>query len=243
MGLLLPGHQASPQINVNYGGPVAFSFPCNDNPRYLTQELQVPVNNETAVTSWKGIFYIDQWLNHFNIKLDIVLDKDATIEVNPRVVHLIDLGGEHLNLQRRSFRLTTLQPPNSLNKIEFKVEGVAAGEFPSVVSLNVNGIILCDNKERHPNTDLLQRWTQGPHPNDVAHRDRCGIRNPVLVSREEDGNETTAAGHRRVIDWPWRISLWTKETATNEWRVACGGTLIGQNTVLTGESVIYSIGC
>lgn len=132
---------------VKYNPPVVFSFPCNDNPRYLTQEFQVPVDNTTKPT-WKGVFYVDQWVSSVNVKLDIVLDNPAEIVVNPRVVHIINLDGTGSD-DRRSFRLTTVQLPTAIHKIEFKVSSPKDdGLFPSVLSMSVNGLLLCDNKDR-----------------------------------------------------------------------------------------------
>lgn len=69
---------------------------------------------------------------------------------------------------------------------------------------------------------------QNDEPATIAQteKNRCGQRHPIL-----------AADNSEMIDWPWRISLYAKETGTNEWTMFCGGTLIGPNRVLTGESL------
>lgn len=238
-------------IEVKYGNPVIFSFPCNDNPRYLTQEyhpspLSSVSNNHNpneTLDSWKGTFYVDQFQNSVNVKLDIILDREASIEVNPRVVHMIDLKsigrasppeGSHSSSsteQMQRFRLITVQPPKSLNKIEFTVRGLTG--FPSLLSMSVNGLILCDNNNRETNVDLIRGLTTsgGYNGPSTPALSGCGVRHPVLTDTKEE-----------LIDWPWKISLSAKETGTNEWSVVCGGTLIGRNRVLTGESFACSFG-
>ena len=216
-------------LQVRYGSPVIFSFPCNGNPQYLTQEFvpQTP-SGEAQNATWKGIFYMDQWQNEVNVKLDIVLDRNASIEVNPRVVHLIDLeGSESSEPQMKNFRLTTVQPPKSINRIEFKVTGLD-GEFPSVRSMNVNGVVLCDNRDLATNVDLIQKLA-GDQESEVESGKKkqveCGIRNPVQKDPKEP-----------LINFPWRVSVLAKDRDSENWsQVVCGGTLISEDVVLTGE--------
>lgn len=224
-GVLL--HPSLATKDVRYGGPVIFSFPCNENPRFLTQEFQIPVKNRSA-GPWKGIFYADEWPSSDYMKLDIVLDREALVEVNPQAVHLIDLDSSATpEGLMKSFRLTT--HPKRISRIEFKVQGVN-GEFPSVLSMVANGIVLCDNNGRNSNADLIQSLSEGQSTNSgglsAAEKRRrgCGVRHPISDTMDE------------LIDWPWRISLLAKETETNEWSVICGGTLIALNRVLTGKS-------
>lgn len=231
VGVLL--HPSWATVDVKYAGPVIFSFPCNENPRFLTQEFQIPANNRSA-GPWKGIFYADQWPSSEYMKLDIVLDREAKIEVNPHAVHLIDLDGNSNSNSSatpegnmKSFRLTT--HPKPITRIEFKVQGVN-GEFPSVLSIVANGIVLCDNNGRNSNADFIQSLSDGQSTTyggliGAGKRRRgCGVRHPISSDTMGD-----------LIDWPWRISLLAKETETNEWSVICGGTLIAVNRVLTGK--------
>lgn len=201
-------------LEIKYGGPVAFSFPCNDNPRYLTQEFRV---TETNSSEWKGTFYVDQWVNSVNVKLDFVFDAPATVEANRRLIHIIDLDSEG----QKSFRLTTLQPLNKTNRVEFKVFGVT-DKLPNLLSLNVNGQTLCDNKDRATNVELIQGLTNEATVADAVKK-RCGIRHPVLA-------ET-----KHLIDWPWKISLYYNESEDGRFALLCGGTLIGENKVMTGK--------
>lgn len=178
-------------------------------------------NNDTSKLSWNGVFYIDeQWQTSSNVKLDIVFDRSTVVEVNPRQVHIIDLDAT-----QKSFRLTTVQPPRLIHKIQFKVTSTGdEGPFPSVLSMNVNGLVVCDNKGRKTNVDLIQELTaDGPTAAGEAHRNQCGMRYPTLSTNTMD-----------LIDWPWRISLFAKDE-TNEWSLVCGGTLIAPNRVLTGK--------
>lgn len=187
-------------------------------------------NNEGwADGSWKGVFYVDQWSNTVNIKLDISFDTPVFIETNPRVVHLIDLKGNaeennDSSVGMKSFRLTTVQPPSSINRIEFKVLGLN-GKFPNVRSMTVNGVSLCDNKDRLTNVEIIQGLLDGNTSSTAdSVANTCGLRHPVVADTKEE-----------VIDWPWKISLWTKDSDSGEWTLSCGGTLISLNTVLTGE--------
>lgn len=204
--------------DVVYAPPVVFSFPCNDSADF-TQEFQVPANNDASSSMWKGVLYLDQWLEAANVNLDIVFDHPAVVTVNPRVAHVIaDDAGQALN----RVRLTTVRSPKLLHRIEFTVKAVEeGGEFPSVLSLAVNEEALCDNRGRLGNAPLVQGLAQGIRR---ASEETTQKQNACGVSATKD-----------VIDWPWRISLFAKETGTNgQWTLFCGGTLIGPDAVLTG---------
>lgn len=191
--------------------PLAFTFPCGNNPRWLVQSFQVQEGNN----NWDGIFYMDQFKNIFSVRLQIVLE-------NPASVTLKNTLGNVITSDNRTFVISTFKTPPEIRRIEFRVNGLTQGFFPHLNSLRFNESPLCDNSERDLSAPFMKKSK------------KCGKvsigRHQGLIANTYDASPGS---------WPWHVAIYHVQQGGSP-VYKCGGTLINSDVVLTGQWLINS---
>lgn len=193
------------ELNVIPSSPVAFTFPCANDPKLLIQTYRVRGSNN----NWEGIFFMDQFRDIVSVRLQVVLD-------NPAVVTLKNTHGNVISNDNRTFQLSTFKIPPDVRRIEFNVNGLE--DFPHLRSLAFNNKPLCDNSERDLSAPFLKKSKT------------CG---KVLTGKTQGLIANTYEASPGA--WPWHVAIFHLQgTSGTTPDYKCGGTLISSNVVLTG---------
>lgn len=209
--VILAIHQSviAQDINVIPSAPLAFAFPCGNDPKWFVQSYQVQENNN----NWEGIFYMDKFTNVFSVRLQMYLE-------NPATVTLKNTLGNVISNDNQTFTISTFKIPPEIRRIEFKVKGLSQGYFPHLISLKFNESPLCDNSERDLSAPFLKKSKS------------CGKvqigRHQGLIANSYDASPGS---------WPWHVAIYhIKQNGQPVYK--CGGTLIDSKVVLTGEKLM-----
>lgn len=203
--LILPS-AGQEDIIVNAASPLAFTFPCANDPKLLVMNYAVQQSNN----NWEGVFYMDRFRDVFSVRLKMVLDNPANIILKNTQ------GNVHSN-DNMTFIISTFKNPPEIRRIEFRVIGLSFGFFPHLMSLRFGEETLCDNSGRDLSSPFLKK-------SQACGKAVLGKTKP-LISEAYDA---------AVGKWPWHVAMYHKK-GDNDKEYKCGGTLINSNTVLTGN--------
>lgn len=198
------------QLNFVPSVPLAFTFPCGNNPRWLVQSFQVKEGHNI----WDGIFYLDQFKNISSVGLQIVLK-------NPAIITLKNTMGNVITRDNQTFKISLFKTSPEIRKVEFRVEGLTQGFFPHLNSLRFNERPLCDNSGRDLSAPFLKESKD------------CG---KVFIGRHQGLIANTYDASPGA--WPWHAAIYHVHRKNPVYK--CGGTLINSNFILTGEWLIKS---
>lgn len=203
---LLAAVASGQEITVRSGPPLAFTFPCGNDPKWFVQSYRVKEFNN----NWEGIFYMDQFTDVFSVRLQVVLD-------NPATLNLKNTLGNVITHDNQTFLISTFKIPPEIRRIEFEVKGLTQGFFPHLISLRFNDRPLCDNRERDLSAPFLKKSK------------KCG---KVQIGRTQGLIANTYDASPGA--WPWHVAIYHIQ-ANGKSEYKCGGTLIDSNVVLTGK--------
>lgn len=196
------------EISVIPSAPLAFTFSCGNDPTRFVQSYRVQENNN----DWEGIFYMDSFTNVFNVRLQVVLEYPARINLKNTL-------GNVDTSDNMTFVITTFKNPPEIQRIEFEVLGLQPGYFPHLISLQFNQNPLCDNGNRDLSAPFLKKSR------------KCG---KVMIGRHQGLIANTYDASPGA--WPWHAAIYhLRENGDPVYK--CGGTLIDSNLILTGEFV------
>ncbi|XP_059611560.1 chymotrypsin-C-like [Phlebotomus argentipes] len=218
--------QSRAQDGMSYIGSAVEAFnPCKNGVISMYREIGGPPNLENY---WDGTFYLENWPNIPEVRIEITLDAPARMEIDP------DEARIHIN--GRSFYISTFKAPPKIDKVKFTVRGRPRGKFPNVVSVHLNGADVCPMPAKWEPSflgtmDKIETDDFEAPVKTSSGNGECGIRrinHEGLITYGED---------TRPGDYPWHAAIFHLERRQRSYK--CGGTIINTHTVLTAAHCVF----
>lgn len=185
--------------------PVAFSFPCANDPALLVQTHLV----HSGRNDWQGVFFLSRFPIPRTSRLRLGFEYPAKLRLK-------NMHGRVSSADNLRFDIIFYRNHRS-GQIAFKVEGLVPGFYPHLLTVRFNGQLLCDNSDRDLSAPFLKKAV------------RCG--KPIVGQGQ---GLISNSYHASPGAWPWHVAIFHRDQ-NGQTEYKCGGTLIDAETVLTGE--------
>ncbi|XP_077297195.1 uncharacterized protein LOC143918941 [Arctopsyche grandis] len=105
--------------------------PCPDSFIFMEREIGRRPSKENY---WKGTFYLKEYKNLSEARIELRLDSPAVITIDPKIARVSSEG-----------TLFKVSCTSSTNNIDFNVQGEQGQPYPNIVNVTLNEKPVCEN--------------------------------------------------------------------------------------------------